>query len=111
MIDCINEFICGKGYVLLILSEDFRNLNSSRTSSTGGSSSGGGASGGSSGGSGASLAAGCSTLATGSDIGGSIRIPASACGLVGFKPPHGRNPQEVLLIMINTVWLDLWLEL
>ena len=50
--------------------------------------------GGSSGGSGASLAAGCSTLATGSDIGGSIRIPASACGLVGFKPPHGRNPQE-----------------
>ena len=49
--------------------------------------------GGSSGGSGASLAAGCSTLATGSDIGGSIRIPASACGLVGFKPPHGRNPQ------------------
>ena len=50
--------------------------------------------GGSSGGSGASLAAGCSTLATGSDIGGSIRIPASACGLVGFKPPYGRNPQE-----------------
>mgnify|MGYP003324880163 CR=1 FL=1 len=49
--------------------------------------------GGSSGGSGASLAAGCSTLATGSDIGGSIRIPASACGLVGFKPPYGRNPQ------------------
>ena len=50
--------------------------------------------GGSSGGSGASLAAGCTTLATGSDIGGSIRIPASACGLIGFKPPHGRNPQE-----------------
>ena len=40
--------------------------------------------GGSSGGSGASLAAGCSTLASGSDIGGSISIPASACGLVGF---------------------------
>ena len=49
--------------------------------------------GGSSGGSGAALASGCSTLATGSDIGGSIRIPASACGLVGFKPPYGRNPQ------------------
>ncbi len=48
--------------------------------------------GGSSGGSGAALAAGLTTLATGTDIGGSIRIPASACGIVGFKPPHGRNP-------------------
>jgi amidase len=49
--------------------------------------------GGSSGGSGASLAAGMTPLATGTDFGGSIRIPASACGVVGFKPPHGRNPQ------------------
>ena len=48
--------------------------------------------GGSSGGSGAALAAGFTTLATGTDIGGSIRIPSSACGTVGFKPPHGRNP-------------------
>ncbi|GAA2354758.1 amidase [Nonomuraea africana] len=48
--------------------------------------------GGSSGGSGASLAAGTSLLATGSDIGGSIRIPASFCGVVGFKPPFGRVP-------------------
>ena len=48
--------------------------------------------GGSSGGSGAALAAGLTTLATGTDIGGSIRIPAGACGIVGFKPPHGRNP-------------------
>ena len=48
--------------------------------------------GGSSGGSGAALAAGIATLATGTDIGGSIRIPAAACGVVGFKPPHGRNP-------------------
>ena len=48
--------------------------------------------GGSSGGSGAALAAGLTTLATGTDIGGSIRIPAGACGVVGFKPPHGRNP-------------------
>jgi Asp-tRNA(Asn)/Glu-tRNA(Gln) amidotransferase A subunit family amidase len=48
--------------------------------------------GGSSGGSGAALAAGFAPLATGTDIGGSIRIPASACGVAGFKPPHGRNP-------------------
>ncbi len=50
--------------------------------------------GGSSGGSGASLAAGTSTLATGSDIGGSVRIPSSLCGLVGFKPPYGRIPED-----------------
>ncbi len=49
--------------------------------------------GGSSGGSGASLAAGSTTLATGSDIGGSIRIPSSFCGVVGFKPPYGRVPE------------------
>ena len=49
--------------------------------------------GGSSGGSGAALAAGSTTLATGSDIGGSIRIPASMCGVVGFKPPWGRVPE------------------
>jgi aspartyl-tRNA(Asn)/glutamyl-tRNA(Gln) amidotransferase subunit A len=48
--------------------------------------------GGSSGGSGASLASGTSLLATGSDIGGSIRIPASINGVVGFKAPHGRVP-------------------
>ena len=50
--------------------------------------------GGSSGGAGASLAAGTSSIATGSDIGGSIRIPASTCGVVGYKPPYGRNPDD-----------------
>ena len=48
--------------------------------------------GGSSGGSGAALAAGFCTLATGSDMGGSIRIPASMNGVYGFKPPFGRVP-------------------
>ncbi|MBI5089009.1 MAG: amidase [Actinobacteria bacterium] len=48
--------------------------------------------GGSSGGSGAALAAGYAPLATGSDIGGSIRIPSSLSGVVGFKPPFGRVP-------------------
>lgn len=50
--------------------------------------------GGSSGGAGAALAAGTATLASGSDIGGSIRIPASVNGVVGFKPPWGRVPGE-----------------
>ena len=53
-------------------------------------------SGGSSGGSAAALAAGLSPLATTSDGGGSVRGPASACGLVGYKPSMGAIGRNAL---------------
>ncbi|HEX6111045.1 MAG TPA: amidase family protein [Geminicoccaceae bacterium] len=53
---------------------------------------------GSSGGSAVALATGMVPLATGSDMGGSLRNPAAYCGVVGFRPSPGAVPHELRLI-------------
>jgi amidase len=53
---------------------------------------------GSSGGSAVALATGMVPLATGSDMGGSLRNPAAYCGVVGFRPSPGAVPHELRLL-------------
>jgi aspartyl-tRNA(Asn)/glutamyl-tRNA(Gln) amidotransferase subunit A len=74
----LNEFACGVTTTNAHYGDTYNPWDLARTP------------GGSSGGSGAALAAGLCTIATGTDTGGSIRIPAAFCGIGGLKPTYGR---------------------
>jgi Asp-tRNA(Asn)/Glu-tRNA(Gln) amidotransferase A subunit family amidase len=60
-------------------------------------------SGGSSGGSAVAVAAGVVPFAEGTDMGGSVRIPAACCGVVGLKPSLGRIPMTILPSQFDSI--------
>jgi Asp-tRNA(Asn)/Glu-tRNA(Gln) amidotransferase A subunit family amidase len=59
--------------------------------------------GGSSGGSSAAVTTGCVAFAEGTDMGGSVRIPAALCGIVGLKPSLGRIPMDILPTVFDSI--------
>ena len=59
--------------------------------------------GGSSGGSAVAVSTGCVPLAEGTDMGGSVRIPAALSGCVGFKPSLGRIPMDIVPTVFDTI--------
>jgi len=92
--DCVEKILNEGGIIIGIVNNDeFANGGSGETSAFGPSEnpfSLGRIPGGSSSGSGASIAAGFCDISLGSDTGGSIRNPASHCGIIGIKPSYGR---------------------
>lgn len=61
---------------------------------------------GSSGGAAAALASGQAWLANGNDLGGSLRQPASFCGVVGLRPSPGRVPRKAAALPFDPLWVE-----